>query len=632
AVGCQATATSEAASITNNDSAPETVAPDEALTAEGSAVTGSEVAGSPAPPEPVETLAPPALAPAPTPLAPPTGPPVVVLMIGDGMGDGQIATASQFRHGATGRLFMEHLPIRANHRTASLSGVTDSAASATTIATGVPTHNGYLGIGPGRESLESLVELAHGEGLATAVVTTSHVMHATPAAFLVEWPRRFEYPEIARQIAGAPVPDVLLGGGRRAMGDPDSDAPSHVQPMREAGRTVTRDIAAVVSAPAGRVVGLFSNSHLTYVHRGPADDEPSLREMSLAALERVASENRGAFVMIEGARIDHAGHGNLLEESIHETLAFDDAVAAVVEWARQQPNATVFVTADHETGGLELVDPRPAGIVPGASWHTGNHTNDDVPLLATGPCADVVDGRVTNHAVLYHVLRACVEGRTITELPDAPRILDGRLNDVEGVATGDARAASDRHGLWLGWRGELRPESAYLVLVDAVHVDAPAPSEWIFDIDPTTGSNAAGEPANMIDTFVHNNRMPSELADRPWDAFWLGLPGSLAWYDPYQPINGARRVDANGQILPLPGLYANVASPVMGRGVAGADDGIEWRLDHLPEIQLPYHALIVRAVPTESGWTDVEVLAGFELTDSVNELGIPQVRAIAPAP
>jgi alkaline phosphatase len=167
--------------------------------------------------------------------------------------------------------------------------------------------------------------------MATGVVTTDTVTGATPAAFLVHWQDRHDYGEIAAQEAAA-FPDVLLGGGALYLTPLLGDTP------------YVTDAAGLAAAGEGPLLGLFADDSLPYVYDG-LGDAPSLAEMTAAALEHLAADPDGFFLMVEGARIDHGSHLDD-EDRVHpETAAFDAAVAVGVDWAADQDDVTLIVTA-----------------------------------------------------------------------------------------------------------------------------------------------------------------------------------------------------------------------------------------------------------------------------------------------
>src|SRR5688500_8907823 len=148
----------------------------------------------------------------------PTAPPAVIVMIGDGMGMEQLEVASRFAHGAPGMLAMEQLAHRGELRTGGPSGVTDSAAAATVMATGVYTYNGNIGVDRAEEPVETILERAKVRGWATGVVTTTSLPHATPAGFTAHVDSRAEYEEVLRQQVREKRADVMVGGGEPVLG------------------------------------------------------------------------------------------------------------------------------------------------------------------------------------------------------------------------------------------------------------------------------------------------------------------------------------------------------------------------------------------------------------------------------
>jgi alkaline phosphatase len=364
-------------------------------------------------------------------------PPAVILMIGDGMGDGQLLTASEFGHGRPDGLFLQSLPVQGRVRTASLSGITDSAAAATTLATGQLTLNGRVGTDRDGQPLETLVERAKRLGLWTGLVTTASLPHATPGAFSAHRPSRHQYVDIATDQALLVKPEVMLGGGTRfylpkGQGSDRADD-GLIAPLQADGYQLAQSFIQLSQLPLRsppKVLGLFAPEHLTYVlDRATPSAEPTLPELTREALRHLESSPQGFFLMIEGARIDMASHANDLGRTIAETLAFDEAVRAVHGWAQGRRNVTVLVTADHECGGLELVAAKGQGNLPDVRWRWGNHTNAQVPLFGFGEGAARFDDQVVHHRDVHAFLAARVSGTEIAPLPPA-LIPDGHLGEL----------------------------------------------------------------------------------------------------------------------------------------------------------------------------------------------------------
>ncbi len=397
-----------------------------------------------------------------------------VLFIGDGMGPAYVTVTRVARGGSRGALRMDRLPYTALSRTYSAdSPVTDSAAAATAMACGQKTVNGVLDEDAsavhGKQDgarLESIALWAKKRGLRVGLVTTTTVTHATPAAFYAVEKDRDNEAGIARQAVASRI-DVLLGGGRKFFPD-DLRALA-----RSGGWTIVeteQDLDAVATLDR-HVLGLFAEGHLPYqetielARNQKAGDAaasvppegrgvPTLPEMTRWAVDRLKRSGLPFLPMVEGGRLDHAGHANWARTLVDETAAFDESVGIAVD--RLDPKTTlVLVTADHETGGLALngypdekdglwstyrdpqgdkedapypvlsftsgpgtakqsghpphgpEDPRPSGIPLASAAHTGV----DVALYAWGAGAERVHGTLENTEV-YRILREHLEGVT----------------------------------------------------------------------------------------------------------------------------------------------------------------------------------------------------------------------------
>ena len=238
--------------------------------------------------------------------------------------------------------------------------VTDSASSATAYASGVKTYNGAIGMDVDQRPVPTILEAAEAAGKATGLVATSRITHATPAAFAAHVPTRSAEAAIASQMLTQNI-DVLIGGGARFFqsdGGSRTDGRDLFAEARAAGTIVATsraDFDALGAVPAGQpVLAVLAPDHLAYDLDRAATDEPSLAEMTTLALERLQGDPDGFFLMVEGSRIDHAGHANDAAGVVHDALAFDRAAAAALAFAREHPGTLVVATADHETGGLTL--------------------------------------------------------------------------------------------------------------------------------------------------------------------------------------------------------------------------------------------------------------------------------------
>jgi alkaline phosphatase len=317
----------------------------------------------------------------------------VILMIGDGAGAGYWTAAIY----AANDLAVKQLPVGGLVDTrSSNSKITDSAAAATAYSAGIRTYNGALGVRPDSTVVPTVLELARDRGMATGLVATSSVTHATPAAFASHVPDREMMWEISRQMVDAEV-DVVLGGGR-AYFDP-ARRPDSLDLLGEirADHTYVEtadELAALNTAGVDRLFGLFTEEHLP----AAPTRSPTLPAMTRAALEVLDHDPDGFFLMVEGSQPDWRGHDNApMDAVVAEMLDFDQAIGVALDYQSRHPETLIVVTADHETGGLAIQKSGAEELV--ARYTTGNHTAGMVPLFASGPGAEEFGGMKENREV-----------------------------------------------------------------------------------------------------------------------------------------------------------------------------------------------------------------------------------------
>ena len=319
----------------------------------------------------------------------------VVLIIGDGMGIGHLSTASALFHGPHGRLAMETAPATALVKTASGNAlVTDSAAAATAMATGFTTDTKKISRLPdGREPL-TLLEAAKTRGLATGVITTAGMAGATPAAFVTHAESRTDYRHILEGMVSSEV-DILIGGDwqihRKARVRPDYiEAVRSVESTVGGRYTVVRDEEALAAAQIP-VLALFP------ARPGrPESHGPRLVRSAGFALGRLAEAAGGFVLVLECEDTDEAAHTSDLAGLTEAMAELDEAVAAVLDFARERGDTLVLVTADHDTAGPGIVDGKFAERIAEVRWLTNAHTANWVPLFAFGPGSDQFRGVLDN--------------------------------------------------------------------------------------------------------------------------------------------------------------------------------------------------------------------------------------------
>ncbi|SHJ85069.1 alkaline phosphatase [Paramaledivibacter caminithermalis] len=301
-------------------------------------------------------------------------PKYVFYFIGDGLGAAQRQIAEYYKQEVTGdknaKLLMNTLPVAGINTTYSADTlVTDSAAAGTALATGHKTNNGMISQKPDGTSVKSLIELAEEKGMATGIVTTTRLTHATPAVFAAHNASRNNENDIAVEFLESGV-DYFAGGGNRHFVPQNwkwgkskrTDDRNLLTEFNNKGYTVfaSKDDSAAFRKyepkMGDKVIATLAYSHLPYeIDRKQTDESPSLGEITQKGIELLSKADKGFFLMVEGGRIDHACHANDAVGSIHDTLAFDDAIAKAYEFYQKHPEETlIVVVGDHETGGMGL--------------------------------------------------------------------------------------------------------------------------------------------------------------------------------------------------------------------------------------------------------------------------------------
>jgi alkaline phosphatase len=376
----------------------------------------------------------------------------VILMIGDGQGYNTIQAAAYFKGSPP---VYEAFPVRYGVSTYPhgggydpqaawgnfayvKSGAVDSAAAATAMATGVKTHNGAISMNNAKQRLKTIVDLAKEAGKAAGVVTSVPFSHATPAAMAAHNGDRNHYEAIARDMLSGPL-DVIMGAGHPEF-DNHGTRVTPKTPSRYkyvGGPSIWAALKNGTSGwklietkqdfdnlangkgplPGTKILGVAQARHTLQQKRGwdtmappfiePLNaNVPTLAVMTRGSLKVLGQNPRGFFLMVEGGAIDWASHEHQLGRTIEEELAFDEAVAAAVQWVEAHggwEKTLLIVTSDHETGHLwgpgsgppepfKPIENKGAGRLPGAKFFSLEHTNALVPLYAKGAGAHLFSG------------------------------------------------------------------------------------------------------------------------------------------------------------------------------------------------------------------------------------------------
>ena len=325
----------------------------------------------------------------------------IVLLIGDGMGLGQIS-ASLFQHGKP--LQLEQFPVVGFQKTFSKDNlVTDSAASATAMATGQKTINSAIGVDENEEPLTTILEEAETNGLATGLIATSSIVHATPASFIAHQKSRILYEQIASDFLNTDI-DLFIGGGKQYFSRRKTDERDLVKELKAKNYLIYdyfyHEIQQVKPDLHKNLVYFAADNQPLPASQG-REYLPYASEMALKFLKE--KSEKGFFVMIESSQIDWSGHANQGFALMSEMKDFNKAIEKVLDFAKKDKETLVIVTADHETGGF--------AINPGSKmkrlemvFTTNGHTATMVPVFAYGPQAELFGGVYDNTAI-YHKMK-----------------------------------------------------------------------------------------------------------------------------------------------------------------------------------------------------------------------------------
>ncbi len=312
----------------------------------------------------------------------------VIFLIGDGMGLAQIYSAMVANGNSLELERCKHVGFSKTYSANKYT--TDSAAGGTALATGVKTTNGMIGMNPDSVAVESILEQASRNGMATGIVVACALTHATPAAYIAHQVHRNMNEEIAADYLKTDI-DVFIGGGKKYF-DKRKDGRNLIDELEAKDYQIAYTMDEVQSVKAGKLAGLLFDKHPEAMpNRGNF-----LPEATEKAVDLLKKNKKGFFMMIEGSQIDWGGHRNDNDMIIREMLDFDATIGKVLDFARKDRKTLVIITADHETGGLSM----PSGNIEQrqskAEFSTKGHSGIPVPVFAFGPGAEEFTGFMEN--------------------------------------------------------------------------------------------------------------------------------------------------------------------------------------------------------------------------------------------
>lgn len=312
----------------------------------------------------------------------------VILLIGDGMGLAQIYAGYTANKG---QLSLFNIPTQGFSITkASDSYITDSAAGATAMATGNKTNNRFISVDENGKPLALITQQLAKKNFKTAIISAGNITDATPAAFYAHQLERSYNESIAYDFLSNPS-DILIGGGLKEF-KARKDGKDLSKLLIEKGYTFLDKFSSLDTIKNNKII-VLDDSAVVSIKDGRGD----FLSKSLAKTTNVFSKTKNPFfIMTEGAQIDHGGHKNDLEYLVREMLDFDQLIGNAMEFVDKNQETLLIITADHETGGLSLIDGNISkGYVQG-SFSTNDHTAIPVPVFAYGPGAQIFSGVYQN--------------------------------------------------------------------------------------------------------------------------------------------------------------------------------------------------------------------------------------------
>lgn len=315
----------------------------------------------------------------------------IILLIGDGMGVSQVfagLTANK------GRLFLENCKYIGFSKTSSGDNyITDSGAGGTALSTGVKTYNGAIGVDMNKNPVRTILQEASEKGLATGLVSSSAITHATPASFISHQASRSSYEDIATDFLKTDI-DVFIGGGLDHFAKRE-DGRNLVDELKNKGYQVETEINKIKKVKKGKLAGLAAE-----VHTGRMSERGDILPVATETAINILSNNKnGFFLMVEGSQIDWGGHAGSTIYVVEDMLDFDQVIGKALEFAAKDKETLVIVTSDHETGGMAITGGSFEDGVVKAAFPTGGHTAVMVPIFSYGPGAEEFIGIMENTEV-----------------------------------------------------------------------------------------------------------------------------------------------------------------------------------------------------------------------------------------
>lgn len=318
----------------------------------------------------------------------------LILMIGDGMGLSQITAASIASGGNLNISRCKHIGLQKVYASDQL--IPSSGSSTTAMICGVRTKYKHIGVDHNENPVPNIPEIIYPDGFASGIVSTSFITDASTACFFAHNPDRYAQEEMALELHNSSL-DVVIGGGRRHF-NAREDSLNLLDSLLANGFQVFKNLADAQQINEGKLACFTQEYKPLKITEGRGD---MLSQSAMLAIKLLEKNEKGFFLMVEGAQIDWACHEYDAGYMIEEMLDFDEAIGAVLDYAENDNNTLVVILGDHETGGYAITSGDEASGEITGRFITSNHTAVMIPVFAFGPGADQFTG-VYENTELFH--------------------------------------------------------------------------------------------------------------------------------------------------------------------------------------------------------------------------------------
>lgn len=316
------------------------------------------------------------------------------------MGLSQISIGNFYKEGPSN---FERFPVVGLTKTSSLTHqITDSGAAATAFASGIKTFHQAIGVDKDSLAVETIIEQLERRNFSTGIVVSKIIIHATPAAFFAHVPYRYDYEDIAPWLVKSDI-DFIAGGGLKHFRKKDQGRDLLNEFVKKGYSIDTTSVPHKMNDQKQLI--LLAEDDLKWRSNGRGD---FLIKASELAIEKLNKNDTGFFLMVEGSLIDTAAHDGEVKYLIDEQLDFDRTIGRILDFAIEDKETLVIVTADHETGAFALAmkDHDYDKIEP--TLYSGDHSATMVPVFAFGPGATTFGG-VYENTEIYHKIMSLLE-------------------------------------------------------------------------------------------------------------------------------------------------------------------------------------------------------------------------------